>query len=85
MSREEILDDRTRAEDILLGSLGFGEDARIRSVRRTPSGYAGTGVFSDGEEFTFDSAEGLDELQEWALGVLGKDGESRSAPGSKVA
>lgn len=61
------LSPEVRAEDILLGSLGFGEDARIRTIERTDSGYKGTGVWSDGSEFSFESEDELDGLQEWAL------------------
>jgi hypothetical protein len=69
-SNRDDLSPRVRAEDILLGSLGFGEDARIVSVERTASGYRGVGAWSDGEEFPFECDEELDDLQEWALGVL---------------
>ena len=68
---EDFLDQRIRAEDILLGSLGFGEEARILSVERTATGYKGKGRWSDGTEFEFDSEDELDELQEWALNILG--------------
>lgn len=64
------LSPRVRAEDILLGSLGFGEEARIESIERTDSGYRGTGVWPDGERFDFESEEQLEELDEWALSVL---------------
>ena len=66
------LDERTRAEDILLGSLGFGEDARILHIQQTAKGYQGEGRFPDGELFQFESDEELDALQRWALGVLSK-------------
>lgn len=59
-----------RAEDILLGSLGFAEDARITHLERRSVGYAGRIIFSDGEETSFESEEETDELQEWALQVL---------------
>lgn len=68
--REEFTE-RQRAEDILLGSLGFGEDAHIDSVQITPNGYSGTGVWSDGEHFEFACDEELDDLQRWALGIFG--------------
>lgn len=64
------LDERTRAEDILLGSLGFGEGATILSLERCGRGYAGRGRYSDGEEFEFSSDDELDQLQEWALLVI---------------
>jgi hypothetical protein len=59
-----------RAEDIILGSLGFGEEARIVSIERTPEGYKGIGRWADGEEFPFESDDEVDELTEWALGIL---------------
>lgn len=59
-----------RAEDIILGSLGFGEDARIVVLERTEDGYKGVGRWPDGEKFTFQSDDELDDLQRWALGVL---------------
>jgi hypothetical protein len=61
------LSPEVRAEDILLGSLGFGEDARILSVERTAEGYRGVGKWPDGEQFDFESDDDLDELQLWAL------------------
>ena len=64
---EDAFSEFQRAEDILLGTLGFAEEARIISVARTESGYAGVGQYSDGEQFEFSSDEGLDELETWAL------------------
>ncbi len=69
-NNRDDLSPRVRAEDILLGSLGYGEDARILSVERTSTGYHGVGVWSDGEEFSFECDEELDDLQEWALSIL---------------
>lgn len=67
---EDGLDPHTRAEDILLGSLGLGEEARIVIVERTSDGYRGRAVWSDGEEFDFESEEEPGELELWALEVL---------------
>ena len=67
---DDFLDEKTRAEDILLGSIGFGEDARITHLERTEGGYQGQGVFQDGEEFEFESDGELDSLELWALGIL---------------
>lgn len=64
------LSPRVRAEDILLGSLGFGEDARVISIERTDSGYKGIGEWPDGEQFEFESDDELTELDGWALSVL---------------
>ena len=68
--RDDCLDEETRAEDILLGSLGFGEDSSIVSIEKTDSGYRGMGRFSDGEEFQFQSEWELEELEQWALEIL---------------
>jgi hypothetical protein len=68
---DDFLSEKIRAEDILLGALGFAEDARIVSIQRTKLGYRGLGRYSsDGHEFEFDCDEELDELQEWALGIV---------------
>lgn len=64
------LSPRVRAEDIILGSLGFGEEARVVSIERTPDGYKGVGRWADGEEFPFESEDEMDELTEWALQIL---------------
>ena len=67
---DDFLQEKTRAEDILLGSLGFGEEAHIDKISRTESGYRGVGHWLDGETFEFESEDELDELQSWALNVL---------------
>jgi hypothetical protein len=59
-----------RAEDVILGSLGFGEEARVVSIERTSAGYKGVGRWADGEEFPFESDDEMDELTEWALALL---------------
>lgn len=66
----DILAPRQRAIDILLGSLGFAEEAELLSVERAPEGYAGVLKFSDGEQISFRSEEPLGELEEWALHIL---------------
>ena len=70
MKEDDFLSERNRAEDILLGSLGFGEEARIITVEITSDGYKGTAQWTDGESFDFQWDEGVDELQSWALKVL---------------
>ncbi len=67
---EDCLDPHTRAEDILLGALGIGEEAKIVCVERCDGGYRGRAVWPDGEEFDFASDEEPTELEVWALGVL---------------
>lgn len=68
--KDSLEDQFIRAEDILLGSLGFGEEARIVSIKRTEKGFAGRGCFDDGEEFDFESEDELGSLELWALGIL---------------
>ncbi|MFM1847265.1 MAG: hypothetical protein RL417_739 [Pseudomonadota bacterium] len=68
---ESFLNEVNRAEDILLGALGFGEDASIVSVELTPDGfYRGIGRFGDGETFDFTSDIEADDLERWAIGIL---------------
>ena len=67
---DEFLKEDNRAEDILLGSLGIGEEAKILTLERTEDGYKGTAQWKDGEIFPFESEDPLDELQEWAVGVI---------------
>lgn len=67
---DDFLDERTRAQDILLGALGFGEEAKILSVLKTECGYAGKGIWPDGEEFDFESTDEPTELELWALDIL---------------
>ena len=69
-AEKDFLAPGKRAEDILLGALGFGEDARIVSVRRTAEGFAGVGAWPDGEEFPFESEEPPTKLELWALSML---------------
>ena len=65
------LSPRQRAEDILLGSLGFGEEAKLVTLERTTiGGYRGIGQYTDGEQFEFESDDELSELQIWALQLL---------------
>lgn len=68
--KDDFLDERVRAEDILLGSLGFGEDAKISTIEVTPQGYRGTGTWLGGESFLFECDDELDELQKWALEIM---------------
>jgi len=68
--KEDFLESRKRAEDILLGGLGYGEDASIIKLERANDGYRGEGRWSDGEKFDFESEGELEELELWALEVL---------------
>lgn len=69
--KEDLLDEKQRAEDILLGSLGYGFEARVISLSASTTGYKGTGSWPDGEVFEFESEGELDSFQYWALGVMG--------------
>lgn len=68
---DDFLSERVRAEDIILGSLGFGGEAEIISIHVIESGFQGRGRWPDGEEFDFSSTEKPSELERWALRVLG--------------
>ena len=75
MSKERYLDQRTRAEDIILGALGFGEDASIISIKKDATGFVGVGRWPDGEVFEFQSEDEATEIELWALGVLTASGK----------
>ena len=70
MSKENFLEEHIRAEDILLGGLGFGEEASILEVHMKGEFFAGTGQWDDGEEFTFESDDEATDLEKWAVEVL---------------
>jgi hypothetical protein len=70
--KEACLDERVRAEDILLGSLGFDTDARIIEIEVTSAGYKGKGQWSDGEIFCFESENDVSSLEQWAVSVLSR-------------
>lgn len=82
-AQEDFLAERQRAEDILLGALGFAEEAHIISVSRAAVGYRGVGQYTGGERFEFQSEEELSEVEEWALGVFLKSGGSSSPSGNQ--
>lgn len=67
---KDFLDEQTRAEDIILGGLGFGEDAKIVSIEIVNDRYIGTACWSDGEEFSFQSETEITELESWAVSIL---------------
>lgn len=68
--KDDFLSEKIRAEDILLGSLGIGEEAKIISIEKTKDGYKGIARWPDGEEVNFESDDEIDELQRWALKIL---------------
>ncbi|MCB0319532.1 MAG: hypothetical protein KDD60_01320 [Bdellovibrionales bacterium] len=67
---EAFLDQRVRAEDIILGGLGFGEGASIVQLNVAEEFFSGTGRWDDGEEFTFESDAPPTDLELWAIGIL---------------
>jgi len=69
-SKDDFLEEVTRAEDILLGGLGFGNEARIVEISLQGNRFSGTGRWSDGETFSFESEEDLSELDRWAIEIL---------------
>lgn len=70
-SEKDCLNEATRAEDILLGALGFDCEAKIIDVELTPEGYRGHARWSDEEEvFDFESDVEADELEIWAVNIL---------------
>jgi len=70
LSEKELLAPAHRAEDILLGALGFSEDARIVTIQKTSAGFSGLGEYADGEQFKFVSDGELSKLETWALSEL---------------
>ena len=68
--KEDWLEEKIRAEDIILGSLGLGDDANLKWVKKTRDGFRGEAQWSDGEIFTFESDDEPTELEQWALELL---------------
>lgn len=76
MSTEEELSDLSRAEDILLGAMGYSDDAKLEKVKILGEQIFLNGAFrSDGESFSvkFDCERG--KLEDWALEILRKVGK----------
>lgn len=78
---EDVLTEEQRAEDIILGGLGFGEEAHILSLEVTEDGFRGVGAWSDGEEFSFENDEPISSLEDWALTILLQTLQMRAAAG----
>ncbi|MCI5064608.1 hypothetical protein MRY87_02660 [bacterium] len=68
--KDDFLAERVRAEDILLGGLGFGEEATIIDVVLERDLYRGRGRWRDGTEFEFESDEEPSDLERWAIEVM---------------
>jgi hypothetical protein len=67
---KDSLDSKTRAEDIILGGLGYDGAAKILELVETQSGILGKGIWDDGEEFEFKLEENLSELELWAVKII---------------
>lgn len=68
--KDHFLTANVRAEDIILGSTGIGEDATIESIEKRQGGYRGVARFADGESVVFESEDPISELERWALEIL---------------
>jgi len=68
--KESWLNEQERAQDIILGSLGFGEDVKLLSFEETSEGFKGIAIFPDGIEIAIENDGELTHLERWALGVL---------------
>lgn len=68
--KDDCLSERVRAEDIILGTLGFDNDARIIKIKRSGDKFEGMASWPDGEQFKFESEDELSELEIWALTIL---------------
>jgi hypothetical protein len=73
---EKFLDEKIRAEDIILGTLGFDTEAKIIKIYQTKEGFSGKAQWADGEQFDFQSEDELSELEIWALKILEKELEN---------
>ena len=67
---EDFLNEVTRAEDILLGSVGIDGEAKIIEIELKGSGYRGTARWPDGETTEFECEDELGDIEHWALKVL---------------
>ena len=70
MSATEEFSELSRAEDILLGSMGYGEGAKLANVTIAGDQITLHGEFSDGEAFSADIDQELSDLEHWALNIL---------------
>jgi hypothetical protein len=79
MKQDDILNPETRAEDIILGGLGFSESARIISISHNSQKgvFFGVGEYNDGEQFDFHSEDPISSLEEWALTILSERDSSQ--------
>lgn len=73
MSTEDF-SELTRAEDIFLGALGFGEGARLSKIFLKDKAIELSGTFADGETFSAIFDEEVGALETWALDILKQAG-----------
>jgi len=64
------LSERQRAEDIILGGLGFGEDVTILEIKNSTFGFKGKAMYRDGSRIDIRNDDQLSELEIWALTIL---------------
>ena len=75
MKESDELSEISRAEDILLGALGYSDDAKLDKISLSGDEITIHGTFhSDGEKFVtiYDCDRG--QLEDWAVEVLKKAG-----------
>lgn len=76
-AKDDFLNERSRAEDIILGGLGFGEEVTIIEIQKTSQGFQGVARDKESDEYPFESEDEVTDLEQWALSVLLK---TSSAP-----
>ncbi|MCB0328644.1 MAG: hypothetical protein KDD70_03240 [Bdellovibrionales bacterium] len=76
-AKEDFLEEHVRAADILLGGLGFGEDAQVIEVTLEGERFFGRGKWADGEEFSFESEDEVTDLEKWAIEILGRKDQKK--------
>ena len=76
MKDNDELSELSRAEDILLGALGYSDDAKLEEVHLTEHEITLHGIFlSDGEKFVVNYDCECGALEEWAIEILRKAGK----------
>jgi len=68
--KETFLSPEIRAEDIILGAAGIGEEGKLLTLEEGEKGYTGEVQFHDGEILRFVSEDELSDLEIWAISIL---------------